>query len=198
MSRAERGVSLVELIIFIVVVSVAVVGVLAAINLGARTSADPMVQKQALAAAEALLEEVMLQPFTICDPDDTAAAGATVPGDCTGGAAGDNNEGKLPLGPEPDETRTVVGTNKPFDNVSDYNGFDSATLVPPGIRDVSGALIPALAGYSAQITVTQQGLDTIPPAQALLIQVRVDGPPGTDVFVVLHGYRVRYAPNALP
>jgi MSHA pilin protein MshD len=196
MSRAERGVSLVELIIFIVVVGVAVVGVLAAINLGTRTSADPMVQKQALAAAEALLEEVQLQPFTICDPDDTAAADAAGPGDCTGGVGGANDEGNLPLGPEAGETRAVVGTATPFDNVSDYNNFDSDTV--GGIRDVSGALIPALAGYRARITVSQQALDVIPAAQALLIQVRVDGPAGTDVFVVLHGYRVRYAPNALP
>lgn len=198
MSRAERGVSLVELIIFIVVVSVAVVGVLAAINLGTRTSADPMVQKQALAAAEALLEEVQLQPFTICDPDDAAAAGATGPGECTGGPAGDNNEAKLPLGPEPNETRTVVGTATPFDNVSDYNGFDSDAVGVGGIRDVSGALIPALAGYRARITVSQQAIGTIPVEQALLIQVRVDGPAGTDVSVVLHAYRLRYAPNALP
>jgi MSHA pilin protein MshD len=199
MSRARsRGVSLIELIIFIVVVSVAVVGVLAAINLGTRSSADPMVQKQALAAAEALLEEVQLQPFTICDPDDTAAADATGPGDCTGGAGGPNDETNLPLGPETGETRAVVGTATPFDNVSDYNGFDSDAPGVGGIRDVSGALIPALAGYRARITVSQQAIGAIPAAQAVLIEVRVDGPVGTDLFGVIHGYRVRYAPNALP
>jgi MSHA pilin protein MshD len=196
MSRAERGVSLIELIIFIVVVGVAVVGVLAAINVGTRSSADPMVQKQALAAAEALLEEVQLQAFTICDPDDPAAAEATGPGDCTGGAAGPNDETNLPLGPETGETRQIVGTATPFDHVSDYNNFDSNTV--GGIRDVSGALIPALAGYRARITVTPQAISAIPAAQAVLIQVTVDGPQGTDLFVVLDGYRVRYAPNAVP
>jgi MSHA pilin protein MshD len=45
----QRGVSLVELIIFIVVVGVAVAGVVAALRLGAATSTDPMVHKQALA-----------------------------------------------------------------------------------------------------------------------------------------------------
>jgi MSHA pilin protein MshD len=193
MSHARSGgISLIELTIFIVVVSVAVVGVLAAINLGTRSSADPMVQKQALAAAEALLEEVQLQPFTYCDPDDANAATALGSAFC---AVPANNE-SLVIGPEAGETRAVVGTATPFDNVSDYNTFDSNAV--GGIRDVSGAVIPALAGYRARITVTEQGLNAIPAAEALLIQVLVDGPTGTDISVVLHGYRVRYAPNALP
>jgi MSHA pilin protein MshD len=189
MSRAERGVSLVELIIFIVVVGVAVVGVLAAINLGTRTSADPMVQKQALAIAEALLEEVQLQPFTYCDPDDANAASALGSAGCAVAA----NDESLAIGPEGGETRTGA---QPFDNVSDYNNFDSND--EGGIRNVGGTLIPALAGYRARVTVSQQAIGTVPASDALLIQVRVDGPSGTDVFVVLHGYRVRYAPNALP
>ena len=74
--RRERGVTLLELIVFIVIVSVAVMGVLTALDLSNRSSTDPMIQKQALAIAEALLEEVQLQPFTYCDPDDSQAATA--------------------------------------------------------------------------------------------------------------------------
>jgi MSHA pilin protein MshD len=58
------GISLVELVIFIVVVGVAVAGVLSVMNITTRHSADPMVQKQALAIAESMLEEVALQNFT--------------------------------------------------------------------------------------------------------------------------------------
>ncbi|MDW8469434.1 MAG: prepilin-type N-terminal cleavage/methylation domain-containing protein [Burkholderiales bacterium] len=61
--RRSRGFSLVELIVFIVVVGVGLAGVLAVLNLGAQKSADPMVRKQALAIAEQMLEEVALQPF---------------------------------------------------------------------------------------------------------------------------------------
>src|SRR5215470_7774406 len=68
--RKSAGLSLVELIVFIVVVGLAVAGVLGALSLATRASADPMIQKQALAIAEALLEEVELRPFTFCDPDD--------------------------------------------------------------------------------------------------------------------------------
>src|SRR5439155_961170 len=83
------------------------------------TGADPMIQKQALAIAEALLEEVQLQPFTYCDPDDPNAASAQNAGGCTGGAGGANDETRLPLGPEAGETRYSATT--PYDNVSDYN-----------------------------------------------------------------------------
>jgi len=196
MFRAEQnGISLVELILFIVIVGVAVIGVVGALGLSTRSSADPMVQKQALAIAEAFMEEVQLQPFTYCDPDDPNAPGATGAADCTGGPGGNNDESKLPLGPEPGESRTA-GSAAPFDNVSDYNGYDSNAV--GGIRDVTGAVIAGLTAYRARVALSQQALGAIPASDALLIQVRVDGPPGTDIFVVLDGYRVRYAPNTLP
>jgi len=58
------GFTLVELVMFIVIVSIAVAGVLAVMNITTRHSADPMIQKQALAVAEAMLEEIELQDFT--------------------------------------------------------------------------------------------------------------------------------------
>lgn len=186
----ERGVSLVELIVFIVIVSTAVMGVLGVLGIATRSSADPMIQKQALAIAEALLEEIQLQPFTFCDPDDPSATGALSAAGCTGGAGGANDEGGSPLGPEAGETRTGAAT--PFDNVSDYNGF----AMGPGITDITGAVIPGLDGYSAAVTVATQGLGAIAPANSLLITVTVTGPGNTTV--VLQGYRLRYAPNALP
>jgi MSHA pilin protein MshD len=180
----QRGVSLVELLVFIVVVGIAVVGVVAALRLGTAASTDPMVHKQALAIAEALLEEVQLQPFTYCDPDDANAASAL---DNTGCAVAANNE-NLAMGPEGTEARTSA--TEPFDNVSDYHGVNL-----PGITGIDGTAIPGLGGYGASITVTPQALNG---AEALLIRVSVTGPTGTNITVVLDGYRVRYAPNALP
>ena len=181
-SHEQCGVSLVELIVFIVLVSVAVAGVLAAMNMGTRASVDPMTQKQALAIAEAILEEVQLQPFTYCDPDDANAATALNAGACATVEA---------MGPE-GETRS--GT-PPFDNVNDYQvGAPGLTISP--ISDLTGTAIAGLAGYSANVRVTPQALDTVPAAESLLITVTVTGPAATTV--VLQGYRARYAPNALP
>ena len=198
--RAEHGISLVELIVFIVIVGIAVAGVVGALSMATRASADPMIQKQALAIAEALLEEVQLQPFTYCDPDDpqaataqSAAVGAT---GCTAAASVENlmaAEATPPYGPE---TRTSATT--PFDNVNDYNGYP--TPIVAGITDLTGTAIVGLENYTATVTVANQALGAITAAsgEAVLITVTVDGPPGTNTRVVLDGYRVRYAPNALP
>jgi len=192
--RNSHGISLVELIVFIVVVSVAVAGVLAAITVSTRSSADPMIQKQALAIAEAFLEEVQLQPFTYCDPDDANAATAlsavvNPPTDCATTVETLVSEG---------EDRYNVTT--PFDNVNDYDGFDS-TAAPAGIRNINGDLISGLESYRVILAVAGQPLsgvgdDANGRPQSLLITVTVTGPGNTTV--TLHGYRLRYAPNALP
>ncbi|MCR4298287.1 MAG: type II secretion system GspH family protein [Gallionella sp.] len=59
----QRGISLIELIMFIVIVSVALAGILLVMNVTTKSSADPVIHKQAIAAAESLLEEVQLQDF---------------------------------------------------------------------------------------------------------------------------------------
>ena len=62
-SPAQRGVSLIELVMFIVIISIAVTGVLLVMNRVTGHSADTLVRKQALAIAESLLEEIELQDF---------------------------------------------------------------------------------------------------------------------------------------
>jgi MSHA pilin protein MshD len=64
----NRGFTLVELIISMVVVSIALGGVLMVMNYTVQRSADPMLQHQALAIAESYLEEVLLHSYH--DPDD--------------------------------------------------------------------------------------------------------------------------------
>lgn len=72
MSRArERGVNLLELIVAIVVISIATTGVLLVYAQVVRHSADPMIQQQALAVAEAYLDEILARP--VLDPDGTNA-----------------------------------------------------------------------------------------------------------------------------
>lgn len=63
-SKSQRGISLIELILFIVIVSVALAGLLLVMNVNTRGSVDPLIRKQALAIAESLLEEIELQVFS--------------------------------------------------------------------------------------------------------------------------------------
>lgn len=59
----QRGLSLIELVIFILVVSIGLTGILAALNLTVQKSSDPIVRKRLIVAAEAMLEEVLLKDF---------------------------------------------------------------------------------------------------------------------------------------
>jgi MSHA pilin protein MshD len=187
--RRDRGLSLIELVIFIVVVSVAATGVLMVMNLNARHSADPLRQKQALAIAEALLEEIELMPFTDCDPDGLDP----VSGTCA------KDEG---IGPEltyanqtVDETRG--STVAPFDNVNDYHNL-TLTGGDHDLGNAGNVVVPA--GYTASVAVTQDGAfglsgSSLPLDAVLRIAVTVSYGDGS---VAVEGYRTKYAPAVTP
>jgi MSHA pilin protein MshD len=63
----QAGFTLIELVIFIVVVSVGVVGILSVMNFNVQHSADPFVRKQAAALADSIMEEILLKEYV--DPD---------------------------------------------------------------------------------------------------------------------------------
>jgi MSHA pilin protein MshD len=63
----ERGVTLIELVITITLIGIAVSAVLGTLAANAKSSADGMVRAQAMAIADAYLEEIRLKSFT--DPD---------------------------------------------------------------------------------------------------------------------------------
>jgi MSHA pilin protein MshD len=68
MTRArQHGFTLIELIIVIVVVGVGLAGILSVMNTTVKSSADPMVRKQAMAMADSILEEILQKEYQ--DPD---------------------------------------------------------------------------------------------------------------------------------
>ena len=182
---AQRGLTLVELVLFIVLTGIAFAALLSAINTFMKDSVDPLIRKQALAIAESLMDEVSLMPFTFCDPDDANASTAT--SSTVGGAGCATTSEDTAIGPEVGETR--YSTTTPFDNVSDYHGFSMS-----GIRDISNTPVAGLTGYTASVSVSQAGADlSLAAAEALRITVTVTPPSGDPV--VLDGYRARYAPR---
>lgn len=63
-TRRARGFTLIELIVFIVIVSVALAAILNVLSQAAGRSADPVAPKQAMLVAESMLEEILLKPYT--------------------------------------------------------------------------------------------------------------------------------------
>jgi MSHA pilin protein MshD len=178
----QQGVTLIELIVFIVIVGAAIGGILSVLNFTTRHSSDPLRRKQALMIAEALLEEVELSNFTYCDPNTDKADTATAVTDC----------------PVPEVFgREADDTARPYDNVNDY-AFSGLPF-----NDASGRLVDVngdpfdATGYSATLQIVPESLGGIAGGSAanpnvLRITVKVTYGEGQ---VQLDGYRTRYAPQ---
>lgn len=180
----QRGMTMIELIVFIVVVSVGLAGILSVLNLTTSHSADPMLQKQQLAIAQSLLEEIESKPFTFCDPDDANVETAANIGGCATTVQGNSKT-----------TGEIRGDSlNPFDNVGDYNGFS----MPNGITALDGTAITGLENYTAAVAVSWVNPADLSAAVSDTGVLRIDvtvGAPGLPSFT-LTGYRFRYAPNS--
>lgn len=143
MCTKPGGFSLVEVVLFIVVVSVALVVVLKAFEVANRGSADPVLRRQSLAIAQALLEEIGHRPFGSAATDD--------PGQ--GGFAGPYTAANRHL----------------FDDVDDYDGLSLNGITTLGNVALAGlenyragvavvpaafGAVPATAGYRITVSVT--------------------------------------------
>lgn len=198
----QRGLTLVELIMFIIIIGVAVAGVVGTVASVSAHSADPLLRKQAMLRAESLLEEVSLARFTFCHPDDANADTAASAAACA----------SLPeaVGPGTGETR-------PYFNINDYVGaFGVPASFTAGdvsggkqVTDVTGApMLPA--GFSALVTIRTvpafgpAGMpigavaSPVNAADAEVLHISVDVGYGDNQHVVLDAYRTRYAPNSTP
>ncbi|MCA1245827.1 prepilin-type N-terminal cleavage/methylation domain-containing protein [Massilia sp. MS-15] len=187
----QRGLTMIELIVFIVVISIALVALLHVLGLTSRHSADPLRRKQALMLAEAMLEEVQLARFTYCDPSSDNADTAESSADCTIPEAFGRNA------PEPAGSR-------PYDNINDYvAAAGTPTLAfnnaAGRLADVNGTPLD-LAGYTVRLTITPAALGGIAAggnsADAEVLRIRVTVEFDGD-SLALDGYRTRHAPNML-
>jgi MSHA pilin protein MshD len=194
----SQGISLIEVVVFIVVVSIGLVSLFMLHSSTARMTVDPLVRHQALALANAFMEEIQLRGFTYCDPNDanvyTATSATVGPNGCANAATVEA------LGLEAGES---YAPRSSLDNVNDYQKVPGPDLTMSGIgiTDITGAAISAtggLNGYTVSINVANIAAAELPQVSdtndALRITVTVTGPAGVNLS--LRSYRLRYAPNS--
>lgn len=136
-ARVQAGFSLIEAVLFMVVVGVALAAVVNAYNLANRASADPVLRRQSLAIAQALLEEIQFKDFA--NP--------------AGGYGGPYNAATRPLF---DDVMDYHGLT--LNGVSDLAGTAVAGLeqyvASIGVAAAAIGNVPAGAGWRITVTVT--------------------------------------------
>jgi MSHA pilin protein MshD len=139
----QRGVSLIELIAFIVIVSIAVAGILLVMNQTTGHSADPLIRKQALAIAESMLEEVQLQSLSGVNCVGTLSAANA---DRTSASTVCDYDGYH-------TTAGILEFSKIATNVPGLEGYNTKVSVKQ-VTPVGGIAINAGSGVQITVTVT--------------------------------------------
>lgn len=205
----QHGLTIIELVLFIVITGVAAAGIMRVLNIGTMASTDPARRKQAMLIAESYMEEVQLARFTFCDPSDDNASTVADAAHCS----------------QPETIGPETGNLRPFDNVNDYvtatNVAQRSFAVGGVDTDINGrplgqdASAGTLGNSSMSGITTTVALDYVPglgPAgrviisdvsskdamRVLRITIRTTYGTGPNDFIELDGYRTRYAPNYLP
>ena len=168
--RREAGVTLIELVVSIVVISIGLAGIVLVMNRNVSSSGDPVVQHQAIAVAEAYLEEILLKDF--CDPDNAVPC----------------QPGNAPGSPNCNVCPAAEANRFDFDNICDYNG-----RTDNGARDQTNTAIAGLGSYVVTTNVSTAA--TLGPlagasCEVLRVDVTVTGP--GNVSYALSGYRANY------
>lgn len=142
---AMRGMTLIEVVVFIVIVSVGLAGVLSAFNIATAKSADPVVRKQRITIAEQMLEEILQKDY------------ANPAGGFSPATVGNPAQAERPS----------------FDDVDDYNMTGAFSWT--GIRDLANTPVAGLENYTVTVTVAASALSGIAAANAKKITVAVTG-----------------------
>ena len=150
----QRGMTLVEMVISIVIVSIAMTAMLTAFSTSMGRSADPLWKNKSLKLAQAYLDEILSKPYDEGTP--------------TGGIPAYDSVNCATLGSESGESRAL------FDDVDDYKGLTDS---PP--RLVTGAMT-GYDGYGVVVDVVCAGSEvggaSVPNDQSKRITITITPP----------------------
>ena len=140
-ANRQRGLTLIEMVITIVILAVALVGVTFGVQFALRQSADTTLQVRTVALGQAYLDEILGKRFderTRARGIPPCRATAPPPRQCTA-------EGSF--GPDGVETRAL------FDDVDDYHGLDEGDGQVNPLQDALGNTRTGYDNFRVQVNV---------------------------------------------
>ncbi len=162
MKRRARGATLVELVITIVIISIAIAGVVGAFALITGRSADPLNQTRAVELAQLYMDEIITKKY-----DQTTPQGGfpRYSGSCN---IGDDGQSRAN-----------------YDDVDDYNGLDE---VP---ESVTGSINQGYGSFRVLVSVSCAGSDIgLADPEAKRIDLTITAPGGQGF--IFSAYRVNF------
>lgn len=168
----QSAFTLLEVLITIIVIGIAATAIMGVFISTVKSSADPLIQHQAIAIAEAYMEEIQLKQF------------------CNDPAPPMLNPPPKAVPACPTETGGIEGTETraTFNDVQDYDD----PSVDGVVRDQNGTAIGALSQYSVNVNITAAALGSITLASgdALRIDISVGHPAINPIS--LSSFRTNY------
>lgn len=164
MILAQRGATLVELIITIVIIGVAIAGVVGAFALIVGRSADPLNQTRAVSLAQIYMDEILSRKYS----ESTPQGGVPRSSGCS--------------------INTEEADRKDYDDADDYNAINNESP-----RNAEGDLLDpsAYSGFSVSVSVTCAGSEVgLPNDDAKRIDVTILDP--SDQNYQFTAYRANF------
>jgi MSHA pilin protein MshD len=133
--KQHKGFSLIEIVIFIIIVGVAVGAMTMQFSTSVAHSHEPLLRQKAVSLANFYMDEILRKKWNENTP--------------TGGGCVNTGSGTCPAGPAAAAIGMDGDTRATFDDVDDYNGLNNN---PP--QDHTGTALANFAGYAVTVAVT--------------------------------------------
>lgn len=204
--RHQKGFTLIETVVFIVVVSVALAGIASLFRTNIQNSVTPLIRERALALAQAYMDEILAKRWdentpvgggcinTGASPDTCTNYCASIPTEtqcnrskCT------YNSGTSTCEP-PASVSAAMGTDgvSELNNRPLWNDLDDFTATPAQAQDINGTALPDYSGFSVNVAITKPAAawNGVPADDVRRITVSVTSP--MDETITLIAYRVNF------
>lgn len=168
--KRQAGITLVELVVTIVILSIALVGIVATLNLGVSQGSNTLFELRATALAQSYLDEILSRKF-----DERSTNSGVPPCKDPFNVALTGRKCSTTIGLD-----TVYGPDESafervdFDDVDDYDGLDEgllplalpSQLVRPELLDAQGDPRLGYEGFRVQVAVSLIDVVTPDPSSA--------------------------------